>query len=124
MRKRFFVLVVFLFAGCGRRGVELSTLSGDVLPLLGGRCVRCHNEQEKISGIALDRYENIMSSRPQKSMFPLVVPFSPDSSRLYRVISSRDSSLVMPPPGLGIPRLNEEQIDCIKRWILQGAKKN
>jgi len=86
-----------------------------ILPILVGNCAMagCHDAISAQDGFVLDSYEGVMNEK-------LIKGTDPDDSELFEKISEKDVKDRMPPP----PRqgLNEDQIDLIKNWILQGAK--
>lgn len=65
-------------------------------------------------GVVLTGYDSIMITGD-------VRPGLPDSSLVYKMITETDPSKRMPK---GQPPLPAEQINIIRKWILQGAKNN
>ncbi len=84
----------------------------DVLPLIQANCTLsgCHDGTSREDDARpLTSYNNIRT---------IVVPGSPNSSRLYRVITSGGENFMPPPPQ---SPLNTAQIDTIYQWIRYGA---
>jgi hypothetical protein len=87
----------------------------DVLPIFLSNCATagCHNTTSHVEGYALTDYTSIMSSEEG------IIPFNPESSKLFRVVTNVGSGDRMPPP----PRsqLTSAQIDMLRTWINDGA---
>ncbi len=90
-----------------------------VQPLFNQTCglVGCHSQQETGDRLKLDTYENL---RYGVRGLPVVVPGSPGTSELVLRIEGR-SSQRMP---LGRNPLNQNQINGIRTWIAEGARRN
>lgn len=86
----------------------------DILPILRSNCAfsACHDAASSQDGVNLETYETVMATAD-------VEPFDLDGSKIYRMISDDDPDDRMPPPP-NAP-LNQEQIQLIAKWILQGA---
>jgi uncharacterized membrane protein len=78
----------------------------DVKPILENHCVRCHGNGAAMRGLRLDNRERAWMAIEKKN---------PENSRVY--LASR--SKFMPP---GDRKLTAEELDTMRRWILQGAK--
>lgn len=89
----------------------------DILPLLLSSCAYagCHDAATAMDGVKLDNYENVMATADVK-------PGNPNSSDLYEVLVEDDEDKRMPRPPF--PRLSNEQIAMVRKWIQQGAKNN
>ncbi len=85
----------------------------DILPILIGSCAfsGCHDAATATEGVILDSYGNVINTADVKA-------FNLDDSELYEVITQTDPDKVMPPTG----KLDNEQINLITLWILQGAE--
>lgn len=117
-------LFVAFFAGCGRADTGPVSFASEILPPLRSTCSRCHNGREKIAGIMLDSYANIMKSRSRKSKLLLIQPGMPEKSLLYLIVASRDARITMPPHHVNLPGFTERQEERVKLWIVQGAPNN
>jgi mono/diheme cytochrome c family protein len=116
-------------------GVEILTSSGplcaaaakmsyaeDVVPILKGRCVGCHQSGgdglEK-SGLDLSSYQGLMKGT---KFGPMIIAGDPDSSNLMRLLDWRvDPKIRMPH---GKKKLSTCDRDAIRTWIREGAKNN
>ena len=89
----------------------------DVLPLIQSSCgvIGCHDPGTHEEGVILTSYQSIMQTAE-------VVPFDPQESKLYEVITDNDPDDRMPPPPAAA--LNSSQINMIYKWIQQGALNN
>lgn len=85
----------------------------DVLPLLKSNCAfsGCHDSASAQKGVVLVSYESVMATAD-------VTPFDLGNSKIYRRIVETDPDKRMP---FGRPPLDQEQIQLIAKWILQGA---
>lgn len=88
-----------------------------IFPLLQSSCAisGCHDAATAADGVNLTTYTSIINTAD-------VDPYNPQSSDLYEVITENDPDKRMPPP----PRnpLNDDQIDAVYLWIMQGALNN
>ncbi len=89
----------------------------DVRPILSDNCFSCHgfNAESRQADLRLDAEEGTADSPG------VVVPNSPQSSRLIARVESPDADELMPPPESG-RRLTLQQKQILKTWIEQGAK--
>tara|TARA_Y100001934_G_scaffold279548_1_gene383669 strand:- start:136 stop:2577 length:2442 start_codon:yes stop_codon:yes gene_type:complete len=87
-----------------------------VRPILSEHCFRCHGEKEK-GDLNLMDLENLLKGGD--SGRPAIVPGKPAESHLFTLVSSKDDDERMPPKGDG---LNNDQIEILQKWILQGGK--
>ena len=84
-----------------------------VMPIINSNCAvsGCHDAGSEES---LTDYYKIME---------FVTPFKPNSSKIYKMITTTSIFMeFMPPPS--ISPLTQDQIDIISIWILQGAENN
>ncbi|HVJ86020.1 MAG TPA: PSD1 and planctomycete cytochrome C domain-containing protein [Caulifigura sp.] len=93
----------------------------DVRPILSENCFACHgfDPKHREAGLRLDTFEGVTADRDGSIG---IVPGSLEGSEVWRRITSTDPDEVMPPATSKKPRLNEEQLAILKRWIEQGAK--
>ncbi|MBE0663332.1 MAG: hypothetical protein IH597_12810 [Bacteroidales bacterium] len=87
----------------------------DILPLLLSSCAfaGCHDAATASDGVILDSYSNVKNTGDVK-------PGNPNGSDLYEVLVEDDEEKRMPKPPY--PRLGNDQIAMVRKWILQGAK--
>jgi hypothetical protein len=101
---------------------EPQSFSEDVLPILKGRCVSCHQPggagYEK-SGLDLTSYEGLMKGTKFGAM---VIPRDPDGSNLMWLLDWRASPEVRMPHGK--KKLSICDRNAIRAWIREGAKDN
>jgi hypothetical protein len=101
---------------------EPQSFSEDILPILKGRCVSCHQSgsvgYEK-SGLDLATYEGLMKGTKFGTM---VVPRDPESSNLMWLLDWRASPEVRMPHGK--KKLSICDRNAIRAWIREGAKDN
>ncbi len=85
----------------------------DVLPIFISNCTQsgCHNSISREDGYDLSSYSTIVAKG--------IKPGNYKDSKIYKVISKRSGDDIMPPPPY--PRLSDEQILTIARWIQDGA---
>jgi ankyrin repeat protein len=86
----------------------------DVQPILREHCIGCHGPVQQLNGFRLDR----RSAALRGGTFPVLIPGSSATSRMYLKLLGPRFGQQMPPAGPLAP----EQIDTIKRWIDEGAE--
>ena len=84
-----------------------------VRPLLTAKCLTCHNEQAKMSGLSLESRESAMLGGSRGSA---VIPGQPEESLLVQAIN-RVGVLKMPPTG----PLESHEVSVLKSWVRAGA---
>ncbi|MEC7584733.1 MAG: DUF1553 domain-containing protein [Planctomycetota bacterium] len=91
-----------------------------VRPLLTQHCYGCHgpDEDERVSELRFDVRASLAEELDDGR--PAVTPFDTERSDVWRRVSSKDPDLVMPPPKADDP-LSPEQIEILRRWIVEGA---
>lgn len=92
----------------------------DVLPILSNHCFKCHGPDaaERKAGLRLDTRDGAMAALEDGGF--AVVPGLPESSELIARVSSNEDDFRMPPPEEG-KRLDERDIEVLRRWIEIGA---
>ncbi len=87
----------------------------DILPIFLSSCAvsGCHDAITQREDYNLSDYSSIMSN-PEG-----IVPYNPENSKIFEVVSENESDDRMPPP----PRsaLTSNQIEKLRKWILGGA---
>lgn len=88
-----------------------------VLPVFVSNCSMsgCHDAASHEGEIILTSYSHIMATGD-------IQPGNPDNSKVYEKIVEPNANDRMPP--LPHNALNQQQIDIIRKWILQGARNN
>ena len=94
-----------------------------VRPLLSDRCFKCHGPDEKArkAKLRLDDGQSAFALRDAKKGTHAVVAGHPETSEVYRRITSTDPDEMMPPPKSGL-NLSTEDKELIRRWIAQGGE--
>lgn len=86
-----------------------------VRPLLLDKCIECHGPKKQEQGIRLDRRDDVLNGKASEK--PLVMPGSPDESRLLQVLQHSQEDIAMPPAG----KLEPQSLDAVRQWIADGA---
>lgn len=120
-----FVAITGIFSSCrwdktplvahGNDGVKDSVcFLNEIQPIINSNCAMsgCHDAATHEAGYDLSSYFNILD---------LVKPGRPDKSKLIEVISGSGEEAMPPSPN---PPLNQEQVDLIRQWIIEGAGLN
>src|SRR6185436_9770760 len=84
----------------------------DVGPILEQTCVACHSPSKAAGGLAVTARKALLDKKS-------IVPGKPDASLLYKVAAMPAGRAGAMPPGG--PRLPDDKLDVLKRWIEQGA---
>ena len=92
----------------------------DIRPILSQNCFTCHgpDERQRQANLRLDTREGIFADR---GGYQVVVPESPQDSRLMQRVGAENPAQRMPPPGSGM-ELKPDQIRLLGSWIEEGAK--
>ena len=87
----------------------------DILPLLNSSCAfsGCHDAASAEDGVVLETYETVIATAD-------VEPFNLEDSEIYEVLVDDDIDERMPPSSTS--PLDQNQIELIALWILQGAE--
>ncbi len=113
------LLALVIVAGCAEQEISFKK---DVMPILQERCVSCHKPGGSgyiASGLSMESYDNLMKGT---KFGPVIIPGYSFSSTLQILVEHKaDSSINMPKQ---LPRLPQEQVELIGKWINQGAKNN
>ena len=93
----------------------------DVAPILDKYCTGCHSaDEEHPSQLYLDSYESLMKGG--KNSASIKQGDSKESLFMQKMSANPPFGKIMPPPRKKAP--TPEQIEVIRMWIDQGAKKN
>ncbi|MCI0380556.1 MAG: protein kinase [Gemmataceae bacterium] len=93
--------------------VPYSALADQVKSIFETHCYECHKFDAGKGGIKILHHRLLVTVRK------VVVPGRPDESELFHLITSKDEKTRMPPAEY--ERLTAQEIDTIRRWILEGA---
>ncbi|MFT4549446.1 MAG: mono/diheme cytochrome c family protein [Verrucomicrobiales bacterium] len=90
---------------------------GDIKPIFQESCVHCHNGEPIAGRLNLKNRDAAFAGGASAG---LIVPGSPETSRLYTKIKLADQDPgAMPPTGHA---LTDAQLKMIRTWIAQGAE--
>ncbi|QDV04805.1 Planctomycete cytochrome C [Planctomycetes bacterium Poly30] len=96
--------------------VSASTIHWDrVHPILAARCFECHAGEQRKGGFSLGTRDGLMRGGASGAA---VVEGDAATSHLIELVTSDDPFEQMPPEG---PRLTEDEVDSLRRWIDAGA---
>lgn len=85
-----------------------------VEPIIVSSCAKssCHDAASHVEGYNLSDYNSIMNSGDG------VIPFKPNSTKIYKVLSASGEDRMPPIPA---PSLTANQKEAIRKWIAEGA---
>lgn len=86
-----------------------------IYPILEHSCVSCHGPKKQISGVRLDRREDLLGANGTP---PLVVPGKSDDSPLIDIVSGQRKDMAR----ADAHRLTDGQVKIIRGWIDAGAR--
>ena len=110
------VLSVLLVAQSSGAAVDFVQV---VQPILEANCVACHSAEKAEGGLDLSTQAAAFKT---SSGAPAIVASTPEDSPLYaRLVVPNDDSTLMPPAKQGGP-LKKEDIEALRRWIIDGAE--
>lgn len=109
------VLVAVLCISASQ-AADVPTYNRDVRPILSNKCFACHGPDSgnRAAELRLDTEEGAHEWA--------VVPGAADESEVLVRVTTDDPDLQMPPLEAKKPRLTEQEIDTLRRWIDAGAK--
>ncbi len=99
------------------RPQEQVDFSTQIKPILNNKCIACHGGVKKSGGFSL-LFEDEAFAVNQSGK-PAIIRGNASASELIKRIHEEDPELRMP---YEKPKLSEEEIDLLTRWIDQGAK--
>jgi hypothetical protein len=114
-------LCLLAFVSTARPDPPAIEFNRDIRPIFSDKCFTCHgpdaaNRKTKMR-LDIESAAKIELRPGHRS----IVPGDPDSSEIYRRVSSGDKAVRMPPAYLGRDKLSEREIALIRDWIAQGA---
>ncbi len=121
MKVRSATLFILILCACplmGQLGDD-ATADGSLLfretvqPILQNRCLACHNQKVRSSGLSLESRSEILTGG---SRGPALLPGDSSQSRLIQALA-HSSDLNMPPGG----KLPEAEIQALRQWVALGA---
>ena len=95
---------------------ESSFFESKVRPVLAANCYKCHSAESGKSkgGLVLDTREGVLKGGENGA---ILVPGSPEKSKLITAIGYNDSDLQMPPKG---EKLSPKEIADLTQWVTMG----
>lgn len=116
MKKAILIPVAVLAMCASAQADDKVDFAKSIQPLLEKRCLECHGAGKQKGDLRLDTKEAALKGGSDAKAF---VPGKPDESDMLRRISlPADHDDIMPPKG---DPLTKEQIELVKKWILEGA---
>lgn len=107
--------------GCGSEAAV--SYSQDVRPILQANCLSCHQQGGagyEASGFSMASYDELMKGT---SGGPMIIAGDSEGSNLIVLMEGRADPSISMPHGSADP-VGRADIDTIRRWINQGAKRN
>ena len=118
------LLAGVLLAGLGGCGGEAAvSYSRDVQPILQANCLSCHQQGGagyEASGFSMASYDELMKGT---NGGPMIIAGDSAGSNLIVLMEGRADPSISMPHGSADP-VGKADIDTIRHWIDQGAKKN
>jgi hypothetical protein len=108
-------------AGCMGDGAV--SYSRDVKPILQANCLSCHQQGGagyEASGFSMASYDDLMKGT---NFGPMVVPGDSAGSNLIVLMEGRADPSISMPHGSS-KKVSAADVETIRRWIDQGAKRN
>lgn len=95
----------------------------DIRPILSDKCFACHgpDANKREAGLRLDNEKSAFMALKENPGAHALIPGKPQFSEVFLRISSKDTSMMMPPPSSNL-KLSSHEINIIEKWIEQGAK--
>lgn len=94
--------------------VVSSALAREAKEIFIAHCYQCHRSADAKGGIRILHHRLLLSLRK------VVIPYRPDESELFQLLTTKDMKRRMPPPAEALP-LSPQEVDVIRRWIAEGA---
>jgi hypothetical protein len=102
---------------------DLVDYNFQIRPILSDRCFKCHgpDANKREADLRLDTPEGAYAALKENPEAHALVKGKPMLSEVFLRITTKDSTLRMPPPESNLS-LTKEEISLIKKWIEQGAE--
>ena len=114
-------LLLAALAGCMVE--DTISYSRDVKPIIQNNCISCHEQGGsgyEASGFSMETYDDLMKGT---NFGPMVIPGDSEGSNMVVLMEGRADPSINMPHG-GMDPVSKQDIDTLRRWIDQGAKKN
>lgn len=94
-----------------------------IRPILSDKCFACHgpDANKREASLRLDIADSAYKALKDNPKAHALVPGQPGNSEVFLRISSKDTTMMMPPAGSNL-KLTEHEISLLEKWIRQGAK--
>ncbi len=97
---------------------SIVSFQNHIFPMFKANCLGCHGNN---GGLSLESYEDCLSGTSNHG--PVIIPGKGMESILVKKLEgTAEFGEIMPPPPA--PKLQDNIIELIERWIDQGAKNN
>ena len=125
-------LLCIVFTSCKQKGEyaaipskkipEVVDYNFDVRPILSDKCFACHGPDvnKRAEDLRLDTPEGAFKALKDRKNEFAIVPNNLEKSVLYKKITAKDSTELMPPLDSNL-KLSSFEIQILKKWIEQGA---
>lgn len=107
------VSLLFSLAASGAEPPSSALFAEKVAPLFEKRCLSCHNSEVKKGGLSLATAEEALAGGETGQV---IFPGDADSSVLLELVSGDRPAMPK-----NAPPLSAEEVQLIRRWILEGA---
>lgn len=103
---------------------EVISYNFHIRPILSDKCFKCHGPDagHREASLRLDIPDSAYLPSKNTAGAYALVPGKPEESEVYKRISSKDVTYVMPTPESHLGALNDFEVRLFKKWIKQGAK--
>ena len=127
---------LFLYTGCEKKETKTTeetetkvvSFSNDLMPKFTRSCAACHkrdggNAKATANQVYYENKDDILGT-----VGTYIIPGKPDESGLLNVLNQTypvgESKIVMPPPGMPVPKWKDDELKLFALWIEQGAQDN
>lgn len=108
------------------RAADDTVYTAVVEKIFNASCVGCHRPEKKKGKLDMSTYENLMKGGESQAKGKMTVKAGKaDESLLIKLISlPKDDDDHMPPGDSKAPQLNQKEVEVLKWWVNEGAKKD
>lgn len=85
-----------------------------IVPIIRKSCGKCHTGEKKKGGLSMNTRDLLLKGSENGE---IVKPGNAEESILYRVVTTEDPELAMPPKG---ERVSPQEAALLKKWITEG----